>query len=59
MLKTAQQEATALRDAEASLGKEFDLTTLAETHTPSQLLECAAVLDEASWWQQDVRPRLS
>ena len=50
MLKTAQQEAEALRDAEASLGKEFDLTSLAETHTPAQLLEYAAVLDEASWW---------
>jgi hypothetical protein len=52
MLKAARQEASALRDAEASLGKEFDLATLAETHTPSRLLECAAALDEASWWSR-------
>ncbi len=52
ILTTAQQEALALRDAEASLGKEFDLTSLVGTHDPSRLLQNAAVLDEASWWSR-------
>jgi very-short-patch-repair endonuclease len=52
ILKTAQQEALALRDAEASLGKEFDLTSLAGTHDPSRLFQHAAVLEKASWWRR-------
>ena len=52
MLLAAQREAQALRDTEVSLGKEFDLTTLAATHTPAQLLQCAAILDKASLWRR-------
>ena len=52
MLETAQQEAQALKDAEVSLSGEFDLTPLAGIHTPAQLLEYAAVLDEASLWRR-------
>ena len=50
--KPRTQEAKALKAAEASLGKEFDLSLGAGTHTPQQLLEWAAVLDEASVWQR-------
>src|SRR5258708_39050201 len=52
MLKTARQEASALREAEASLGKDFDLTSLTGAHDPSGLLQRAAVLDGASWWSR-------
>lgn len=52
MLQAAQMEAQALREAEASLRKDFDLGSLAGTHTPSQLLQCATVLDEASLWRR-------
>ena len=52
ILKTAQQEGSALRDAEASLSKEFDLTSVTVAHDPSGLLQHAAVLDEASWWSR-------
>ncbi len=52
ILQTARQDAAALRDAEADLSRNFDLTLGAGTYTPSQLLEHAAVLDEASWWQR-------
>lgn len=51
-LQTARQEATALKDAEAALSREFDLSLGGGTHTPPQLIECAAVLDEASLWQR-------
>ena len=52
LLQTAQQEAEALKTAESSLGTEFDLTLAGGMHTPAQLLECAAVLDQASLWQR-------
>jgi hypothetical protein len=52
ILQTARQEATALKDAEAELSMDFDLTLGAGTYTPTQLLEYAAVLDEASLWQR-------
>ncbi|MGA3241825.1 MAG: AAA domain-containing protein [Bryobacteraceae bacterium] len=52
MLQTARQEAAILQDAESSLGREFNLTSGAGMHTPSQLLECAAVLDGASMWKR-------
>jgi hypothetical protein len=45
MLMAAQREAQALMDAEVSLGKEYDLTTLAATHAPAHLLQPGAVLD--------------
>ncbi len=51
-LQAAHEEAKALKAAEASLGKEFDLSLAAGTHTPQQLLEWASVLDEASVWQR-------
>jgi very-short-patch-repair endonuclease len=52
MLQNAREEAKALKTAEASLGREFDLSLGAGTHTPQQLLQWAAVLDEASVWQR-------
>ena len=52
VLEAAQQQAAALKVAECSLGTEFDLTVVGGTHTPSQLLESAAVLDRASLWQR-------
>ena len=51
-LEAAHQEAQALKDAEASLSKEFDLISIAGTHTPAQLHEYATVLDEASLWRR-------
>jgi very-short-patch-repair endonuclease len=52
MLLAAQREAQGLKDAEASLTKKFDLTSLAGTYTPEQLLQCAAVLDDSSLWRR-------
>jgi len=52
MLHTASQEATMLEDAEALLSKEFDLSLGAGTYTPPQLLECAAIIDRASFWKR-------
>ena len=52
MLQAARQQAAALKNDEASLGAEFDLSLCAGTHTPAQLLECAAVLDNASLWKR-------
>jgi very-short-patch-repair endonuclease len=52
MLQTARQQATLLKNDEASLGAEFDLSLCAGTHTPAQLLECSAVLDKASLWKR-------
>jgi len=51
-LQAARQEATALKHSEAELSKDFDLTLGAGMYTPPQLLEYAAVLDEASLWQR-------
>jgi hypothetical protein len=47
-LQSAQDEAAVLNNAEATLGKEFDLSLGGGTHTPSQLFECASVLSGAS-----------
>ena len=52
MLQAAQEEAKALKAAEALLGKEFDLSLGEGTHSPQQLLEWASVLNEASVWQR-------
>jgi very-short-patch-repair endonuclease len=52
MLQMASQEATVLKDTEASLSKEFDLSLGAGMYTPAQLLECAAVIDGASFWKR-------
>ena len=52
ILHTARQDAAALRDAEVELSRGYDLTLGAGTYTPSQLLEHAAVIDEAPWWQR-------
>lgn len=51
-LQSAQQEATAILEEEASLGHEFDLSLAAGMHTPDQLLGHAATLEEASLWQR-------
>jgi very-short-patch-repair endonuclease len=51
-LQAAREEAKALKAAEASLGREFDLSLCAATYTPQQLFEWASVLDEASLWQR-------
>ena len=52
ILQAARQEAMALKDAEAELSQDFDLTFGPGMYTPPQLLEYAAVLDEASLWQR-------
>jgi len=52
LLKTAQQEAAALKSAESSLNTKFDLMLAEGTNTPSQLLENAAILERASLWQR-------
>lgn len=52
ILRTARQEAMVLINDEALLGKEFDLSLSGGRHTPGQLLECAAILDNASLWRR-------
>lgn len=52
LLLTAEQEATALKDAEVALSKDVDLTVALGLHKPLELLEAAAVLDKASLWQR-------
>jgi hypothetical protein len=52
MLQTAQQEASALRDAESSLDSEFDLASLSGTDASSQLHEHATILEGASLWRR-------
>jgi len=52
MLETARQEAKAIKVAEASLGRDFDLSLCAGALTPGQLIEHASVLDEANLLQR-------
>jgi very-short-patch-repair endonuclease len=52
MLETARQEAKAIRVAEASLGRDFDLSLGNGALTPVQLIEHASVLDSASLFQR-------
>lgn len=52
ILQTARQEATALKGLEAQISRDYDLTYGTGMYTPPQLLEYAAVLDEASLWQR-------
>jgi very-short-patch-repair endonuclease len=52
MLQTASHEAAALKAAESSLSTAFDLTLAGGMITPARLLECAAVIDQASFWQR-------
>jgi very-short-patch-repair endonuclease len=52
MLQAAQEEAKVLKAAEASLGKELDLSLGEGTYSPQQLLESASVLNQASMWQR-------
>lgn len=52
ILQAARQQAAVLKDHEASLGAEFDLSLCGGTHTAAQLLECAAALDKASLWKR-------
>jgi hypothetical protein len=51
-LHSARQEAMALKEAEAALGGEFDLSLADGIYTTAQLLECAAAIDEASLWRR-------
>jgi very-short-patch-repair endonuclease len=51
-LQAAQQDAAALKEGEALLGKEFDLSLGAGKHTPPELLECAAILEKATLWKR-------
>ncbi|HYT24667.1 MAG TPA: DUF4011 domain-containing protein [Candidatus Polarisedimenticolia bacterium] len=52
MLETARQEAKAIRVAEASLGRDFDLSLCNGALTPAQLIEHASILDDASLLQR-------
>lgn len=52
LLQTARQEAALLKDAEASLSQEFDLSQGGGTYSAPQLFEYAAVLDQASLWER-------
>ena len=51
-LNAASKEAQELNATESSLSAEFDLTFVGSAVTPNQLLEHAAVLDQASLWQR-------
>ena len=51
-MRAAQQEANALSADDALLSKEFDLSLGGGMYTAAQLLECAAVLEESSFWQR-------
>ncbi len=51
IVETARKEAASLKGAEASLGREFDLS-LGVAHPPSHLLEWAGIIDGASLWQR-------
>lgn len=52
MLETARQEAKAIRVAEASLGRDYDLTLCTGALTPGQFIEHASVLDGAGLFQR-------
>jgi len=52
LLQTAQEEASALKSAEALLGRDFDLTLLEKNHSPSGLRRFASVLEEAPIWRR-------
>jgi len=51
-LQAARHEAESLKEAEMSLRRDFDLSLGGGAYSPSQLLECAAALDEATIVQQ-------
>jgi len=48
LLQAARQQAAALKSDEGTLGREFNLSLAAQLQTPTQLLACAAVLENAS-----------
>lgn len=52
MLEAARQEAKEIKVAEASLGRDFDLSLGTGTLTQGQLLEHATVLDESNLFQR-------
>ena len=52
MLQEAQREAESLKAAESALGARFNLTLGGGMNSPTQLIECAAVLERASLWQR-------
>jgi hypothetical protein len=51
-LQAARQEAAILKDTETALSQDFDLSFAGGAYSPSQLVQSAANLDEATIWQR-------
>jgi very-short-patch-repair endonuclease len=52
VLATAATEAKALKESEKALAEEFDLTLGGGVHSAPELLRCADVLENASFWSR-------
>jgi very-short-patch-repair endonuclease len=51
-LQAAKYEAREIKEKATQLGQHFDLSLVGGMHTPAHLLQCAAELDSASFWQR-------
>jgi hypothetical protein len=51
-LQAAKNEAREIKEKATQLGQRFDLSLVGGMHTPAHLLQCAAELDSASFWQR-------